>query len=174
MESLPVPALQVLCRGGLTQLVVSGEGLTERSHSPTHQHPVVKDRFYPSCVEVSASQDSLSELRLVGAGGEVNVWLGGGGRARAGGGWRRVEPRGVLAAKQSTPSPDKEPSESYLPNPCHTRRSQRGPGPCPTGAWLTLLLCGAQEWQAAAPDAGVPAPQPGSLTTEEKRQLRYY
>lgn len=36
--------------------------------------------------------------------------------------------RGAPAAEQSTSSPDKEPSESYLPNLCHTRRRQKVPG----------------------------------------------
>lgn len=36
--------------------------------------------------------------------------------------------RGAPAAEQSTPSPDKEPSESYLPNLCHTWRRRKVPG----------------------------------------------
>lgn len=46
-------------------------------------------------------------------------------------GWRRQGSGvagGAPAVEQSAPSPDKEPSESYLPNLRHTQRRQRGPG----------------------------------------------
>lgn len=50
-----------------------------------------------------------------------------GGVDRAGQG-RGTVARGAPAVQQSTPSPDKEPLESYLPNLRHTWRRQRGPG----------------------------------------------